>query len=401
LPSFLRGAAMPRSSLLARRLASGLDRISVARLRAQVGARGAGDRRGERDLAPWLQFALDTGRVVALDVTPDQGWRFAPLRRRQVAEPAVPGGLVAGPKLPLPSIEDGTIAVLRERGVEALLRAPHCMDVALAREFRELLTPESLGGAGDALGHWASRFDEALRPTFDHRLFARAWTLSGWTAVESLGHLAHCCRKIAQVSEDGALDEAAEALAQAVELMGPAPFFLLADWAMRPEREQERRFEAAVLRWAAFIASMAIAAADCRRGALWGPLSPGGQMAARDLARRQGRATLQSVLSETDFTDRFVAEFGPRADHALARRVWDMASRRFAGALAGSVTFYVEGVQRPAPGEGPLANWRKSPGAAADLRALANLLAPAVTQIEVVDVGGAGAIAVPGADLRR
>jgi hypothetical protein len=419
-PPVLRFLAARQPPLRARRLDGAADRQSIRRLHARLEARPRGEWRSDAHIAAWLDRGLERGRLAAFDVTVDDQLDPSELSRRQDVPLNIPGGLPSGLSFPRPAIDHLSRDALRERCAEVLMRAPLKMDdEPLRRDFDALIIPDAFEQAVTAMTRWAGELHDALRPAFDRRVLARAWGLVGWPAFDGLAALGLCLTATAEALVDDDFDVAAGHLAQALAALEIAPFIMITAQETDLAEPQPPDFDAAVLRWQDYIEGLEVSPDDARRGALWGALGLGSQLRALDLARRGDRATLADVLAKTDFLQRYRAEFGARANTPLSRRVWDLVSERYARALLGRVTLYVEGsgaaptpTLTPAPGTAAssssggtgqdLKTWMARTTLGQDAMSLRRVLSPAVTDIEVVDIGGpATPLRLPAVDLRR
>ncbi len=391
------------------------DQAAVRRLYASLENPRDASRRSRVDLVAWLRRNLDRGVLVALDISIEGLMDSDQSARRQQAPLTIPGGLPASSIFFTAPFDQPSRLVFRERCIEAIMRAAEILTPMLRRELFEALSPERLTDAATAMTRWAESQSEQLSSNFDTRVFSAAYELAGWPAFSGMDDLADALLGAREAMTDEALQQAAVALASAIEKLGVEGFLGITDRAAAGEAPPAGPHEDAIARWAAYIDRLAFPPTEVRRACLWGELSARAQAMAQGVAQRDGLFTLAEALRSTDFLQRYMSEFGPMAVSPVTRRVWELLALRWTRSLQGEVTLIVDEGQGGAAGaalatgDTPAAAAERSrlakeqrlraPAMRSALGAIAAARNPLIVSVKVVDVAGGPAMPVAAGEL--
>lgn len=308
----------------------------MALLRAQCGA-DAGSGTAE-DAGSWLRNAVELGRISIVPV-PDTilAAGYSGLSARTLRVPELSVGNAAVLNQSPPNIRSLSTY---SKVFEVLLRSIPYLPQETRQEFLNLISPAALKAVAGALVTWAGSQAIAVGEAVDVTLLGTGFALAGWSAFDGIESMSKGVTLGASAGSSEELEVASEHFAHGLAQLGIKTILILLARMRRNGAVAVGEADASVIaRWQIYIAGLELRF-DGSRAALWSRLGDKGERAA-SLARAEGRTTLETVLKDTGFLDRYLAEFGDMRSTVTAR-IWQLISEKYASQLKGSVTVYTD-----------------------------------------------------------
>jgi len=270
-----------------------------------------------------------------------------------------------------------------QKALDAAWRAIPKLPAAVRQQVADLLTLRSMAMIGAATAIWGGSHLVGVGFGVDVVLLGVGVIGLGAEAIRAGGEFVAFWKGATTARDAAGLDRAADHFACAITIVGVNT--ALALFARTAGRVAV--MERTLARWTAYIAELDLKVGN--KGVLWSKI---GADMAEQLARRDGKYSLEMLLKKTEFFTEYRNQFGGAKDdatRAMTQQIWELLSRKFAAGLEGQITAYVNDVELFKHITGPQYN-KGLPQITAELEEIAAAMGsnPRITSVVLKDVNG-------------